>query len=223
MASFQEGLRQGADIIELDVQMTADGEVVAFHDDQLDRTTDGSGPLAEQTLMELLALDAGSWFDPHFADEQIPTLDEVLSWARDTVPLLIELKYNASPDPALGAAVIQHVAAHQMMERVMVISFAHQALYWVKRHAPDLATGALYWEPVADPVDLARSIGASAVMPLWHVVTADNVLACHDAGLSVQTWGAEADYQTLIDWGVDCVNADHPAQVRRDFFGEQHG
>jgi glycerophosphoryl diester phosphodiesterase len=205
-------------MVELDVQLSADGHVVVFHDDWLDRTTDGQGPLAERTLAELKSLDAGGWFDPRFAGEPIPTLEEVLAWARDRIPLFVELKYSAQPDPALIGAVVERIVAHKMMDRVMVISFEHQALRRVKARAPGIATAALYKMPVADPVELARQIGADAVMPLWHLVTADDVTRCHDAGLSVNAWGSDADYPALIAIGVDCVNADHPAQVRRDFF-----
>jgi glycerophosphoryl diester phosphodiesterase len=218
MASFQEGLRQGADVIELDVQLSADGHVVVFHDDCLERTTNGRGLLAERSLAELKALDAGAWFDPRFAGEPIPTLDQVLEWARDSVPLFVELKFSAAPEPTLGAAVVERIQAHEMTEQVVIISFAHQALSWVKQGAPNLATAALYAAPVADPVALARGIGANAVMPLWHLVTADGVASCHAAKLSVNVWGSGADYGALIAKGVDCVNADYPAQVRLDFF-----
>ena len=220
LVSFREALRQGADIIELDVQLSADGHAVVFHDDRLDRTTNAQGPLAERTLAELKALDTGSWFDPRFSGETIPTLDEVLAWAKDRVPLFIELKHSVPPDPALGAAVVERILAHGMTERVVVISFEHLALRWVKERAPELATGALYREQVADPVRLARRIRACAVMPLCHNITAKDVTLCHAAGLSVNVWGPDPDYPALIAMGVDCVNADHPAQVRRDFFQE---
>lgn len=220
LAAFRAGVAQGADIIELDVQLSADGRVVVFHDDQLDRTTDGHGPLAERTLAELKTLDAGSWFAPRFAGEPILTLQEVLAWARERIPLFVELKYGAYSAPALDAAVIELILAHKMVHQVMIISFDHQALRRVKTRAPGLATAALYVLPPADPVELAREIEANAVMPLWNTVSAKEVVACHDAGLSVHAWGPGADYGALIAAGVDCVNADHPAQVRRDFFEE---
>jgi glycerophosphoryl diester phosphodiesterase len=220
LTSFREGLRQGADIIELDVQLSADGHVIVFHDAQLDRTTNGSGPLAERTLAELKALDAGGWFDPRFAGEPIPTLGEVLTWAKCRVPLFIELKYNAPASPVLGRAVVDQILAHGMAGQVMVISFEHQALAWVKECAPDLAIGALYAVPVTDPVGLARRIGANAVVPLWQIVNTDDVTRCHAAGLAVNTWGRDADCGALIAMGVDCVSADHPAEVRRIIFEE---
>jgi len=218
MASFQEGVRQGADIIELDVRFSADQQIVVLHDELLDRTTDGSGPLAERTLDDLKTLDAGGWYHPRFAGETIPTLDEVLAWARDNIPLFIELKYSGVPEPLLGEGVVQQITAHQMTDQVMVISFAHQALKWIKERRPAVATGALYNEPITDPVALAQEIGASAVMPLWHLVTASDVSRCHDAGLFVNTWGRDANYAALIAMGVDCVSADHPAKVRHGFF-----
>jgi glycerophosphoryl diester phosphodiesterase len=217
LASFQVGLDQGADIIELDVQLSADGHVVVFHDEMLDRTTNARGPLAGRTLAELKTLDAGSWYHPHFAGEPIPTLDEVLAWARDRIPLFIELKLGARFEHSLHAAVVERILAHEMTHQVMVISFEHQALGRVKEAAPELATGALYMAPVADPVGLAYGIGVQALMPLWYLVTASDVALYHEAGLSVNVWGADADYAALIAAGVDCVNADHPAQVRRDF------
>ena len=217
LASFREALRQGADIIELDVQLCADGQVVVFHDDHLERTTDGHGPLAERSLAELKALDAGSWFDPRFAGEPIPALDEVLAWARGRIPLFIELKHVAHTRPSLDAVVVERILAHEMADQVMIISFDHQALYRVKELAPHLATGALYRTRVDDPVGLARGIGANAVMPFWQAVTAEDVVLCHAAGLAVHVWGAGLDYPTLIAAGADCVNADHPSQVRRDF------
>jgi len=217
LAAFREGLAQGADMIELDVQLTADGRVVAMHDDTLDRTTNGHGPLARCRLAELKRLDAGSWFAPRFAGEPIPTLDEVLAWAKGRAPLFIEIKHDDTPDPALDAAVVGRVAAHGLMDRVMVISFDHAALRRVRSQAPGLALGALYWEPVADSVGLAREIGAQAVMPGCELVTPELVAACHAAGLAVSVWGEEADYAALIAAGVDCINADHPAQVRRAF------
>lgn len=218
LASFREGYRQGADIIELDVQLTADGHVVAFHDDELDRTTNGQGPLARHTLEELQRLDAGSWFDSRFAGEPIPKLEQVLAWAKDRIPLFIELKYSGHSDPSLEGVVIERVQANRMADQVMIISFDHPALHRVKGHAPHLATGALYAQPMRDPVGLARAIGASAVMPLWHLVSATEVAVCHDAGLAVHVWGDGMDYRALILTGVDCVNADYPAEVRREFF-----
>ena len=228
LAAWNEGLAQGADIIELDVQLSADGQVVVLHDDLLDRTTDGSGRVGDKTLAELKALDAGSWFAERFVGEPIPTLQEALAWARERVPLFVELKYKGLTDPAvpghasLDAAAVQQIVEQGMVERVMVISFNRQALKRVRARAPGLATGVLYAAGVIDPVALAHELGANAVMPWWRAVTAQDVALCHTAGLAVNVWGSDADYAALLAAGVDCVNADHPAQVRRDFWEDKH-
>lgn len=78
LAAFEEAVRVGADGIELDVHLSKDGQVVVIHDETLDRTTDGAGFVHEWTLADLQQLDAGSWFDPAFADQKIPALAEVL-------------------------------------------------------------------------------------------------------------------------------------------------
>jgi glycerophosphoryl diester phosphodiesterase len=226
MVAFRTGLAQGADIIELDVQLTADGHVVAFHDPTLERTTNGRGALVQHTLAQLRDLDAGRWFSPRFAGETIPTLEEVLTWAHDRVPLFVELKYPPAPVAApsslagsdsLEAAVVRLVNAHAMRDQVMLISFDHQALYRAKEQAPDLATGVLYAQPVDDPISLARAVQANVVMPLWSLVTSGCVDRCHAAGLAVSVWGADPDYAALLAAGVDCMNADDPARVRQAF------
>ena len=93
MASFRKAVELGVEAIELDVHLSSDGKLVVIHDETLDRTTDGQGPVVAKTLTELKALDAGSWYKPEFAGERIPTLEEVLDWARDRVPVVIEVKF----------------------------------------------------------------------------------------------------------------------------------
>lgn len=80
------------DLIEMDVQLSKDNEVVFFHDDELHRTSNGSGLLRDFTLSELKQLDVGSWFSSDFKDEKTPTLDETLAWAKDKIWLSIEVK-----------------------------------------------------------------------------------------------------------------------------------
>src|SRR5688572_14064462 len=83
MASFQRALELGADWIEFDVHLTRDGGIAVIHDETVDRTTSGRGLVKEHTLAELRQLDAGAWFGAEFAGEPIPSLDDVLAWARE--------------------------------------------------------------------------------------------------------------------------------------------
>ena len=102
LAAFRAAIDTGCDMIELDVHLSRDNQVVVIHDDTLERTTSGRGNVADQTYAELKRLDAGSWFDPRFSGERIPTLADVLSLARNRILVNIELKKGKKP--ALSAA-----------------------------------------------------------------------------------------------------------------------
>src|SRR5918998_577244 len=117
-ASFALAVEQGVDAIELDVHLTADDEVVVIHDHHLERTTSGRGLVREHTLAEIRALDAGSRFDARFAGERVPTLAEVLDWARDRCVLDVEIKGGPAPYPDIAAHVVDLIRRHQMAERV---------------------------------------------------------------------------------------------------------
>jgi len=105
LAAFERAIDLGAHWFELDCSLTADGEVVAIHDDTVDRTTSGSGQVDEMDLAELKQLDAGSWFDPSFAAERIPTLGESLECAGDRIGVYIEIK-DSDDDGALTADLL---------------------------------------------------------------------------------------------------------------------
>jgi glycerophosphoryl diester phosphodiesterase len=92
LIALEQAFVAGAEVVEIDLQKSADGHVVIFHDDTVDRTTNGSGNVADLTLAELRSLDAGSWFAPEFSDERIPTLDEALLAAQGRGPLLLDQK-----------------------------------------------------------------------------------------------------------------------------------
>lgn len=106
MAAFERAVELGADVVELDVRMSRDGELFLLHDATLDRTTDGEGRAAELTFDELRRLDAGSWFGPAYAGEKIPSLKEALRWGRERTVLLLDLKDTSSAyNEAVAAAV----------------------------------------------------------------------------------------------------------------------
>lgn len=214
MASFEEGLRQGADLLELDVHLCASGEVVVIHDAYVDRTTDGTGRVVDLSLSRLKALDAGRWFDAQFAGQRIPTLDEVLAWARGRVPIVIEIKNGPVFYAGIEEKVVALIEQHDMVDQAIVISFDHACLPRVKALCPELPTGMLYVAQLADPVAAARAAQADSLRPVWAYVTPETVQKAHEANLSVDPWGREPDYAWLLEIGVDSVSADHPAQVR---------
>src|SRR5699024_7462523 len=113
IAAFDKAFEMKADYIEIDVQMTHDGELIVIHDTTVDRTTDGTGAVSDFTFEEIQQLDAGSWFSEEFAGEQIPTFEEILDTYRGKIGLLIELK---SPELYPG---IEEKVADALKERNM--------------------------------------------------------------------------------------------------------
>lgn len=113
----------GADATETDVQLTADGELVLFHDDDVDRTSDGRGPLADHCLAELHALDLGAWYGAEFAGERILSVTEALDAYLPRIPLALEIK-----DPRAAVPLARLLAARGVRDGVTIRSFSWGAL-----------------------------------------------------------------------------------------------
>ncbi len=244
MVSFEQAWRDGADLVELDVRLSADHQVVVLHDATVDRTTDGSGLITEFTVPELKRLDAGEWFDARFGGERIPTLVEVFTWARRRVGLLLELKFDpfGSFDPALALAVLSDVSATGVEDQVAFISYQTRALVQVKELAPHMPVGPM---PPHDgilrftaklcrrfpslvraapvrriltrPLTYALNWGCDVVGPNIDVTTQALVDAAHAVGLPVSCGGFDWDYPAAIAMGLDTVSANDPGAVRSQF------
>ena len=224
LAAFDNGLAMGAQGLELDVHLSADGVVVVHHDRTLERTTNLTGPIARRTADELARADAGYFF--RRAEEfpfrgrgiNIPTLAGILSRYRD-VPIVVELKVN---DPDLARAVVNEVRKADAFDRVCLGSFGLRVLREARRLGPRLATSAareevrwaLYRSWCRWPVTRVGYQGYQ--VPEWsgrtHVVSPRFVEDAHAAGLGVQVWtvDAEPDAARLLAWGVDALITDRP-------------
>ncbi len=132
MAAFNTALELGADGFEFDVQLTSDGHAVVIHDANLDRTTNGSGPVFEASLDEVRSLDAGSWFGPGFGGAQVPLLDEVLALPAAVFELEIKSWGRAVVD-----AVLESVERAGVFERVKFTGWDHAMLCRLKAERPD--------------------------------------------------------------------------------------
>lgn len=212
MASFALGADLGVDAVETDVHLSKDDEVVLIHDHTVDRTTDGHGFVGEMTLAELKRLDAGGWRDPRFAGERIPTLEELLAWAKERVGVAIEIKNGPIYYPGIAGKTIELVRRHGMERQVILIAFDHLVLREAKRIAPEIATGILYVAGLADPVAAARAALADSLNPNWSYVTPGLVHDAHAAGLAVSPWNPNdlPTIRALSGMGVDSVGTDYP-------------
>ncbi len=146
-AAFEMAMARGADGFEIDVQLTKDREIVVIHDHTLERTTNGTGRVKDKTLDELKGLDAGSWFDPNFRDERIPTLNEILDCYTGSAIVDIEIK-DAGFSPRLPKKVVETIKLYHAEESVYVSSFNPLALWYVKRLNSKIKTKIIgFYEP----------------------------------------------------------------------------
>jgi glycerophosphoryl diester phosphodiesterase len=211
MISFERGLELGADWIELDVHLSRDEALIVIHDETLDRTTNGHGLVRDHTLAELRTLDAGD-------GQRIPTLDEVLAWARERQTVVdIEIKNAPVYYPGIERRLVAALDRGGMTDQVIVISFDHAAVKRVHELEPRITTGVLYaCRPTDAGVGLARAAGADAVLPHWAYVTSEDVATAHAAGLSVAPWAtSDPDVMhKLVADGVDAIGTNHPDILR---------
>jgi glycerophosphoryl diester phosphodiesterase len=227
LAAFRLAQELGADMVELDVHLTADERLVVIHDDTLERTTTGSGYVRERTWDEICRLDAGAWYAPEFKGERVPLLDEALAWAGDAgMPLSIELKrpneaLNREPYPDLPARVIERVQAHGLAERVLLFSDDHALVKTTRQLAPDIGTSiVLGLATFIDPVAIAREAGADGLAVYWRYASRRMVDACHAAGLSVFGFGVGDDLsdtaglEAMLANGTDLVSSGQPDLLR---------
>ena len=152
-----------------------------------------------------------------FHGARIPTLRETLEWARGRTDLAIEIKGDPHPQEGVEEQVVRMVAEHDMIDRVMVISFYHPALLRVKEIEPRIATGMLYTGFLADTVAAAKAAGADCVRPSWHDWNEALVAAVHAAGLVAGAWTAddEAVMARLLAMGIDSVTTNYPDRLKR--------
>jgi glycerophosphoryl diester phosphodiesterase len=211
-ASFNLAIQMGVQAVETDVHLSKDGEVVLIHDHTLDRTTNGHGFVKDQTAEELKRLDAGTWFEPRFAGERIPTLAELLAWARDRVSLAIEIKNGPIYYPGIAGKVIRLLREYDMVRQAILISFDHVVLREAKMIAPEVATGILYVGGFVDSVGVAHAAGADSLNPNWAFITPSLVESAHAAGLAVSPWCPNdlATLRLLDRMGVDSIGTDYP-------------
>jgi glycerophosphoryl diester phosphodiesterase len=218
MAAFQRAVEMGATFIETDLHLTRDARVVAIHDSTLDRTTNGKGLVDVLSLQEIRALDAGSWFGDRssesFAGERIPSLDEILKFAKERdVIFYLEIKSDAAW--GVEHAVVATLRDTGEAARVVILSFEPALLESVNRLDRTLMTGYLCEIPSNDLVERTVRSGARQLCPRGDLVTPALVTKAHHAGLQVVAWTVNEPEQIhrLIAAGVDGIMSDYPDRL----------
>lgn len=216
LPAVEAALRSGAEVLEIDLRMTADGHAVLFHDELLDRTTDSTGPLATRTLAELQTLDAGSWYGSRWAGTRIPTFDEVLPvLQRSDARALIELK-GLWTEEALRP-LVAGIYRHGVQDRVVLASFELPTLFQLWREAPSLPRAVIVRRLPEDPAVYAELVGASTIVTSLRSFAVDPEAAAElrAAGFTVIVYTLNrADlWQQALELGVDGVVTDAPRRL----------
>jgi len=209
LSAMAAAVEAGAEFAELDVGLTRDGRVVLMHDRTIDRTTNGTGDLGDYSLDELRGLEVGSWFSEEFDGEPIPTLREVIRFAKGQLKLNIEIK-TSREEPAIAAAVVEIIRSEGFVEDCMVTSFSRETVEEVKRIAPEIRTGFIFGEDY--PEDVFE--GGWEVLSSNHkVVDSLFVARARESGKSVHVWTVDERelMLKLIGLGVDGIISNRPA------------
>jgi glycerophosphoryl diester phosphodiesterase len=208
LASFRKAIRDGADVLELDCQRTADGRLIVLHDLKLDRTTDGKGGVGDKTLAQLRRLDAGSWKGPQFKGERLATLEEVSALAREAgVGMIVEAKTPYVLDPDLAKEIVRVVEHAGMLPSTVIQQFDHRPLAVLHALRPDVMTAPLVDAGIDQIGPIVRSTGAFAYLPGYEYILPDRVRFAHSLGVKVCPWTVDdPDHmRKLIEAGVDGI------------------
>ena len=225
LESLREAKRQGATWVEVDAKLTADNHVILLHDDLLDRTTGGKGAVAQFTLEQIRALDAGSWLAPAFAGVRVPTLEETV---QELLSLGLNCNFEIKPCPGRELVTAEFVMRELQrlwpaqgpsgVEKPLISSFAYQSLKVAHKLAPEFPRAVRGEEVPANWQALCEGVEAIALNP-WHkTLTPEWTKAVKKAGYRVisYTVNETARARELFDWGVDAVFSDVPGQLLKD-------
>ena len=237
LASFQMAIDMGADGVELDIQLTKDGEIVVIHDETVDRTTDGTGWVKDLTLAEIKKLNAnyqngmnmgsingkakkvnGSVVYPEYEFVEIPTMQEVFELIKPTELIInIEIKTGIVFYPDIEKKIIDMVKEYGMEKRVCYSSFNHYTVMKVKELDPSAEVGFLYADGPIDMPAYGIKHGVNALHPaLYNLQYPGFVEECKKAGLKLHVWTVNEDkyMEQCAKYGIDAVITNYPDLAR---------
>jgi glycerophosphoryl diester phosphodiesterase len=219
LVAFQRAVGLGVEMVEFDVHLTADGELVVMHDDTVDRCTDGIGVIAQMTLAQVRALDAGGWRGAEFRGQRVPTFAEAAAALPPPVWLNIHLK-TVDPVGARGfeARFMEAFDAARLLGRAHVVHDSLESLDRVRTLDPQVPC---CWLPMCSDgleyIRRARAVGFSILQPVREMMSAEFCEAAHSTGMTANVFYAntEADMRQYADWGVDGILTDDPALLQQ--------
>jgi glycerophosphoryl diester phosphodiesterase len=223
LAAFELAARQGADGVEFDVHLSADGVPVVIHDPHLQRTTSGAGLVREHSSSALRRLDAGSWFNrrypsrarPRYAGLKIPLLSEALARMREkNLMAFVEIKEGGATYPGIERKVLAEIDRAGAALLTTIISFDLPTLQRVRQIDPQIPLGLDVTRPVL-AIPRAKSIAASSLLPHWAFASRNLIRRSHRAGFHVVVWDLDQPrwMRRKIADGVDGIVTYFPARL----------
>jgi glycerophosphoryl diester phosphodiesterase len=211
LSSMDQAFRLGADVVEVDVQFAADGVIVAMHDTTVDRTTDGTGVVADLTVPQLKALDAGSWFSSAFASEQVPTLTELLVSAAARGPVYLDLKsysMGAAIEQVLDQLALRDDSVWASANEEIVAADIHEHL----PETPVLWYGVVPSRGTDEYFQQMRNIGVTGFDLKWGEFSRAFVRDARANGMSFSTYVIDqpSEWRAALRLDLDAIETNDP-------------
>ncbi len=216
MLAFREALANGATGLECDVQLTADGEIIIFHDEEVYRITGNRGLVKDFSWNEISRMDAGRHKGEKFRGEGIPRLQDLLELIKNRdIILNIELKNGIIPYPNLEKKAIEMVEKFSLAHQVIISSFNHPSLLTVKEHNPNIKTSLLFFARMYKPWKYTSEVKVDGIHPFWMGVDGALLKGAQKNGLFVNPFTVNNldDMYSLLKAGVDGIITDYPDRL----------
>jgi len=220
LPAFQQAIQKGADGVELDAKLTADGHVIVLHDSTVDRTTDGKGRVESFTLEAIRKLDAGKWFDPKFSGAKVPLLEEVFETVGRDKIINIELKNLLTPRDGLVLKICELIKRHNNHNQILFSSFYPSNLKVAAQELPEVPRGLLVMPGLLGL--WARSFGFmfgdyQALHSHISSASREQIQRAHRLKRRVHVWTVNkpGEITQFKEWGVDGIITDDPQMAVR--------
>ena len=215
MLAFKEAAKTGCYGIELDVQLTKDGQLVVIHDERIDRTTDGTGYVRDYTLEEIRRFNAAASWNGKFGFQPIPTFEEYCQWAAgEKLVTNIELQTGVYYYEGIEEKTLEMVRKYGLTDRVLFSSFLHSSITILRKLAPEIKCGALVEnDGLGNPGYYCEKMDFQCFHPGWMCLPKEDVDSCKAHGIELNVWTVnDMDVlERLVEWEVDGLISNFPA------------
>lgn len=217
MLAFEKAIEAGCEGMEFDVQFSKDGEMVIFHDETVNRTTNGKGRIKDHTFEELSLLDASYIYMGTYGVNRIPTLREYFDLVKD-LPVIsnIELKTGIYEYEGIERSVYDLIKEYDIKDRIIISSFNHFTIRRMKAIDPTMKCGLLEESWLIDAGKYVKTAGVECYHPIFRCLNDDVVNEVKSHGIEINTWTVNEveDIEDMIRKNVDSVISNYPDRVK---------